>query len=185
MLDNPKKITAQKVGNQKKDNQKTDNQKSTLESIFEFAQNQRSRGKSIVLVTGVFDVLHREHIAFLKESKKVGDVLIVGIESDRRVKIMKGEDRPINSQSKRKKALENFRIASRVFILPEVFFSPRDHRELILGIKPHLLAVSQHSPFLSEKQKILSEVGGKVLVVLKHNPEISTTKLIQRGLQST
>jgi rfaE bifunctional protein nucleotidyltransferase chain/domain len=152
-----------------------------MESIFTYTREQRAQGKKIVLVTGVFDLLHSEHIAFLKAAQKVGDVLLVAIESDVRVRAMKGEDRPINTQEERKKAIECLRIAQKVFILPEDFSTPDSHRWLIHGIHPHVLAVSEHSPHQDKKRQILAEVGGEVKVVLAHNPSISTTKIIKNS----
>src|SRR3990172_12032671 len=58
----------------------------------------RSLGKKIVLVTGVFDLLHDEHRNFLKVAKKAGDFLIVGLESDTRVRALKGVGRPVHDQ---------------------------------------------------------------------------------------
>lgn len=152
---------------------------SHIEILFKNAQAQREQGKKVVLVTGVFDLLHSEHIAFLQAAQKEGDVLFVAIESDVRVKAMKGEDRPIHSQLKRKQAIEALNIAHSVFILPEDFSTPDKHRWLIQGIRPHILAVSQHSPHQDKKQQILAEIGGTVQVVLRHNPEVSTTKSIE------
>ena len=92
--------------------------------------------KNKVLVTGVFDLLHKEHIEFLKKASDLGDYLIVGIESDVRVKQMKGESRPINAQKVRKENLEKLNLANEVFILPEQFSRPEDHIKLIKKIKP-------------------------------------------------
>ena len=134
-----------------------------------------------VLVTGVFDILHKEHIYFLKKAKSLGDYLIVAIESDVRVKQMKGEGRPINSQDKRKESLERLNLADEVFILPEEFNKPEHHKKLIKKIKPKFLAVSSHTKHLDKKQEILNEFGGEVVVVHDHNPEISTTNLLKKN----
>ena len=136
--------------------------------------------KNIVLATGVFDILHQEHTNFLKNAKAVGDYLIVGVESDVRVRQMKGEGRPVNSQAVRVENLLNLNIADEVFILPEQFNKPEDHSSLIQKIKPRFLAVSSHSQHLDKKQAILKEFGGEVVIVHEHNPKISTTKLLQK-----
>jgi D-beta-D-heptose 7-phosphate kinase/D-beta-D-heptose 1-phosphate adenosyltransferase len=59
------------------------------------------RGKQVVLTNGVFDVIHVGHIKFLESAKAKGDLLIVGVNSDRAVSILKGPNRPINAQSDR------------------------------------------------------------------------------------
>ena len=136
--------------------------------------------KTKILVTGVFDILHQEHLNFLKKAKQLGDVLVVGVESDLRVKKMKGEGRPVNKQEQRKVNLEKLNIADEVFILPEKFASPADHLQLLQKIKPDILAVSSHTAFLDKKEKSMQEIGGRVAVVHQHNPNISTTKILEK-----
>ena len=136
--------------------------------------------KKRVLVTGVFDILHQEHRVFLQKAKALGDYLIVGIESDVRVKKIKGEGRPINSQDTRIKNLQNLAIADEIFILPEQFSKPEDHSALIEKIRPDFLAVSSHTKHLDKKKAILEKFDGKVVIVHDHNPHISTTKLLQK-----
>lgn len=131
-----------------------------------------------VLVTGVFDVLHTEHKTFLEKAKELG-YLIVGVESDVRVTAMKGQGRPIHSQQERVKNLEALGVADEVFILPEEFFLPEHHRSLIQSIEPDYLAVSSHTKHIDKKQKIMSECGGSVVIVHEHNPEVSTTLLLE------
>lgn len=146
---------------------------------LELLEQARQQKKKIVLVTGVFDVLHEEHRRFLEAAQKEGDFLLVGIESDIRVRKMKGENRPYFSQEKRKDHLEAWNIADSVFILPEQFSKPEDHDALIHRIRPAVLAVSEHTAHLPEKMKILHKYGGVVRVVLPHNPEVSTTRILE------
>lgn len=134
-----------------------------------------------VLTTGVFDVLHEEHTKFLQRAKALGGRLVVGIESDTRVTKIKGPDRPINSQAVRRQNLLDLHIADEVFILPEQFDSPDDHRALLQKIKPDILAVSSHSPHLDKKSRLMQEIGGRVEVVHEHNPAVSSTILITRS----
>ena len=76
--------------------------------------------EKIVFTNGVFDILHQGHIQLLKFAKSLGGKLIVGINSDRTVKILKGEDRPINKATDRKAALENFHFVDQVIIFDDV-----------------------------------------------------------------
>ncbi len=133
----------------------------------------------VVLVTGVFDILHDEHRLFLEKAKAAGDVLVVGLESDVRVRQLKGEGRPIHSEHQRLEQISQLESVDVVFVLPEQFSRPEDHKKLIYIIKPSVLAVSSHSPHLDKKRAILAEVGGEVRVVHQHNPEVSTTKLLE------
>lgn len=76
-------------------------------------------GKKIVFTNGCFDILHRGHVAYLNEAKSLGDLLIVGLNSDASVKRLKGESRPINSEQDRKFVLENLKAVDAVFIFEE------------------------------------------------------------------
>lgn len=134
----------------------------------------------IVLVTGVFDLLHDEHLNFLKKAKELGDKLVVGVESDKRVKEIKGITRPVLSEEIRRKNLENLSLADEVFILPEQFNKPEDHLNLVKKVGAKILAVSSHTDHLDKKQQIMEKVGGEVIVVHEHNPEISTTILLEK-----
>jgi D-beta-D-heptose 7-phosphate kinase/D-beta-D-heptose 1-phosphate adenosyltransferase len=133
------------------------------------------------LATGVFDLLHREHRNFLSKARQAGDCLLVGIETDQRVKNLKGHDRPIQDQSTRVKNVANLDIADGVFLLPEKFYKYQDHLQLIKLIRPNILAVSQNSPNLVQKQKIMKQIGGEVRVVYQHNPRVSTTQIINKS----
>lgn len=134
-----------------------------------------------VLVTGVFDVLHQEHKKFLQAAKKEGDYLVIGLESDFRVKKIKGVQRPIFSQDKRKKNLRKWQIADEIFILPKKFSSTENHLSLIKKVNPDILAVSEHTSHLDKKRKILNKIGREVRVVRSHNPGFSTTKSLQKS----
>lgn len=137
--------------------------------------------KKIVLVTGVFDLLHDEHVNFLKKAKELGDKLVVGIESDKRVKEIKGLKRPVLSQEIRKKNLNALRIADEIFILPEQFNKPEDHFNLVKKVGAKILAVSSHTAHLDKKQQIMEKVGGNVVVVHEHNPAVSTSILLEKS----
>lgn len=134
--------------------------------------------REVILATGVFDILHKEHINFLQKAKALGGRLIVGIESDVRVRQIKGSTRPINPQSLRVENIEKLGIADTVFVLPEEFSKPEHHRELLRKIRPTILAVSANTPHLESKQQLMQEIGGRVVIVHQHNPAISTTQII-------
>jgi len=136
-------------------------------------------GLTRVLVTGVFDVLHQEHLHFLANAREMGDILIVALESDARVRQIKGPTRPHFSQAERRRQLLDLDAADIVVILPEEFSHPEQHQAVISQIQPTYLAVSSHTQRLDKKQAILSQYGGRVVVVLDYNPNESTTKLLE------
>src|SRR5690606_21280972 len=114
---------------------------------------------------------------FLEKAKQAGDLLIVGIESDVRVKQIKGPARPINNQETRKNHLSKLPMVDYVFVLPEDFSRPEDHQRLISEIRPNYLAVSSHTKHLEAKKRILRQFGGDVKIVHQFNPEVSTTRM--------
>lgn len=145
-----------------------------------FLQYRQVHHASLTLVTGVFDLLHEEHRLFLHKAKALADLLLVGLESDVRVRQMKGVGRPLHSQQQRQQQLAEWGIADHIFILPEQFSQPADHRRLIDQLRPDFMAVSSHTRFLTEKQQILSEFGAKLVVVHEHNPLVSTSQLLDK-----
>lgn len=148
-----------------------------VKSILHKAKKER---QTMVLVTGVFDVLHREHVRFLQKAKKAGDILLIGVETDRRVRILKGSDRPINNERSRMQVLDQLGIADSIFLLPVNFDDLEDHKAFIRLIKPDVLAVSSHSPHLEVKRKIVKDFGCQLSIVHQHNPEISSSKIIKQ-----
>ncbi len=149
-----------------------------MDKIKEISQQAKIDKKKLVLVTGVFDVLHQEHLNFLVKAKEEGDILLVGIETDKRVSQMKGKNRPANNQKNRLEALKKLEVVDHVFILPESFSQKKEHLALLKLIKPDVLAVSSHSSFLEQKKELMSVIGGQLKVVHQFNPEFSTTKIL-------
>lgn len=93
-----------------------------------------SSNKKIVFTNGCFDILHVGHIRVLNDAKKLGDILVVGINSDFSIKKLKGKDRPINIESDRKIILESLKAVDFVFI-----FEEDTPLNLIKKIKPNIL----------------------------------------------
>ncbi len=140
---------------------------------------KRYATKTVVLVTGVFDLLHSEHQKLLQAAKKKGNILLIGLEPDQRVVKLKGPTRPLNPINTRLQNLSALCLADYVFELPINLDTRQGREDLITKLHPHLLAVSSHTPHLAEKRRIMKLIGGQVKVVLRRNPDISTTRLIQ------
>ena len=88
----------------------------------------------IIFTNGCFDILHVGHIKLLEFAKSLGDILIVGLNSDSSVKRLKGTKRPINRQEDRKIVLENLKSVDRVII-----FEEDTPLNLITDIKPNII----------------------------------------------
>jgi D-glycero-beta-D-manno-heptose 1-phosphate adenylyltransferase len=79
----------------------------------------KEAGKKIVFTNGCFDILHRGHVSYLNQAKSLGDFLVVGLNSDKSVKRLKGESRPVNLEDDRKFVLENLKAVDEVIIFEE------------------------------------------------------------------
>ncbi len=97
-------------------------------------KNKKDSGKKVVFTNGCFDILHRGHAFYLKEAKKLGDILIVGLNSDESVKRLKGKSRPINSQDDRAYLLSALESVDYV-----VIFNEDTPYNLIKEISPNIL----------------------------------------------
>lgn len=149
----------------------------TPKTITPVCVKLHKEGKTIVLTTGFFDLLHQEHRNFLHKAKSQGDILIVGVESDARARAVKGEGRPIEPQSLRADHLSRY--ADYTLLLPDDFSSSPAHDYLLRIVKPNVFAVSSHTAHLPEKRRLTEKYGGKLVVVHEFNPSISSTKIIQ------
>ena len=136
-------------------------------------------GKTVVLTTGVFDLLHSEHKKLLQAARKEGNLLLVGLESNQRTRQIKGATRPVNTIEQRLKNLAQLNIANYVFELPPNLGIKKGREDLIKKLQPHIYAVSQSTPHLGEKRRVMKLTGGTVKVVLPHNPSFSTSKILR------
>ncbi len=147
----------------------------TKEAIS-ISNSLRQKRKRIVLVGGCFDILHLGHINFLENSKNLGDILFVLLESDEAVEKLKGKDRPINNQRQRAQILSALSMVSYVILLPQMK-TDRDYDKLITQIKPDFIAATQDDPNISHKIRQAKMIDAKVKIVTKRIKSKSTTKL--------
>lgn len=135
-----------------------------------------SKGKKIVLVGGCFDVLHPGHVIFLEKAKKEGDILVVLLESDQKVRQLKGISRPVHSQKERAKVLSALRFVDTVVMLPFMKKS-LDYDDLISKIKPDVIAAT-FGENNADHQRVASKVGAKLKFVTKIIGNHSTSKIL-------
>lgn len=128
-------------------------------------------GKSIVFTNGCFDIIHRGHAVYLKKAKELGDILIVGINSDESVKNLKGDLRPINDLESRMEVLSSLECVD--YVIP---FSTATPYDLIKEIKPKILAKGGD---YEVKNIIGNDVADKT-VVIPFEDGFSTTKIIEK-----
>ena len=135
----------------------------------------RNEKKTIVTTNGCFDILHVGHVRYLEKAKSFGDVLIVALNSDKSVKSIKGESRPINNENDRAEVLSALRSVDYVVIFDEN--SPID---LILQIKPdvHTKGADYTVETLPEAKQIIS--AGTKIEFIDFVEGKSTTSIIEK-----
>ena len=106
----------------------------SLDEISNIADNHRAKGEKIIFTNGCFDILHSGHVKYLEESKKLGDILIVGLNSNNSVSLLKGQNRPINDEIDRAKIISSLKPVDYV-----VIFNEETPFNLIKSINPNVL----------------------------------------------
>lgn len=136
---------------------------------------EQNKNKKIVFTNGCFDILHRGHVTYLAEARKLGDLLVMGVNSDASVKRLKGPERPINSEEDRKYVLSQLKSVDFAEI-----FTEDTPLNLILKVRPQVLVKGGD-------WKIDQIVGGKEVVAnggevfsLQFVDGYSTTSIIHK-----
>jgi len=146
--------------------------KSRLETL-------RASGKRIVFTNGCFDILHAGHVQYLIASKREGDLLVVGINSDRSVKTIKGGKRPIVPEDQRAFVLAGLECVDYITI-----FQEPDPLQVIRSIMPDVLVKGADWPETGiVGADLVKENGGRV-VRIELMPDISTSKIIDKILDT-
>ena len=135
----------------------------------------RQHGRSIVFTNGVFDILHAGHVQFLRQAKALGDMLVVGVNSDRSTRRLKGKGRPINSERDRMALVAALDAVDHV-----ILFEEDTPIELIRTLRPHIhVKGGDYADEELPEAKIVQEVGGRI-VILPLAGGMSTSKMIDR-----
>lgn len=132
-------------------------------------------GRRIVFTNGCFDLLHRGHVTYLNQAKRLGDVLIVAVNSDASVRRLKGDRRPVNTVEDRVAVLEALSCVDHVVVFDEL--SPA---ALIERIRPDVYVKGgDYTLDLIVERDVVARVGGGVVIV-DHVAGRSTTAIIGR-----
>lgn len=135
----------------------------------------RSQSAKIVFTNGCFDILHSGHVRYLEQAKLLGNILVVGINSDSSVKQIKGENRPVNNEMDRA-----YLISALKCVDFTVIFSQSTPEQLIGLLKPdiHVKGGDYRVSDLPESV-IVQSYGGEVIILPFHNG-YSTTSIIKK-----
>jgi len=135
-------------------------------------------GNKVVLVGGCFDILHLGHIDFLEKAKEQGEVLVVLIEEDEKIRKDKGEGRPVNNQDNRALLLSKLQMVDYVVKLKEMK-SDEDYDEVVKKIKPAIIAITEGDERVEKKKKQAKEIRAEVIEVSKLIPQQSSSQIIE------
>ena len=140
-----------------------------------FAERSRAAGRRVVFTNGVFDILHPGHIRYLQQARTLGDLLIVGLNSDASVRRNKGPERPINDESERAEILEALECVDAV-----VVFDEDTPAEIIKAVQPDVLVKgADWAEDAIVGRDTVESLGGRVVRVPIESG-YSTTEIIRR-----
>ncbi len=140
-------------------------------NIEKVIKNLKSQNKKIVFTNGCFDILHIGHVKYLQKAKRLGDILIVGVNSNESVKRLKGKDRPINDEYDRAYLLASLEVVDFIII-----FEEDTPYELIKNIEPDILVKGKD---YKGKEVIGSDIAKELKLIDFENGK-STTAIIER-----
>jgi rfaE bifunctional protein nucleotidyltransferase chain/domain len=136
----------------------------------------KQEGKTVVFTNGCYDLLHPGHIRLLEQARSLGDVLIVGLNTDASVKRSKGPNRPLTPENERAELLSALDAVDAV-----VLFDGETPRELIAALLPDILVKgADWSHFIAGREEV--EAAGGTVTALPLEPGYSTTGIIEKIL---
>jgi rfaE bifunctional protein nucleotidyltransferase chain/domain len=141
----------------------------------ELAARLRAQGKTVVFTNGVFDLLHPGHLRYLRHARSLGDALIVGVNSDRSVRAIKGSGRPINGEDERAELLAALASVDAVAI-----FDEDTPHELIAALQPDILVKGADWAEDAIVGRDIVEARGGRVVRVTIEPGYSTTSILER-----
>lgn len=133
----------------------------TIEEVKEKIELWRKENKKIVFTNGCFDIIHQGHIDYLSKAKDLGNILIIGLNTDASVRNIKGKTRPIQDEKSRAIIL-----ASMQFVDAIVFFSDSTPYSLIKAVQPDILV--KGADYKKEDivgYDIVSQRGGEIITI--------------------
>jgi rfaE bifunctional protein nucleotidyltransferase chain/domain len=148
----------------------------TRSETIAFVERARAEGRTIVFTNGVFDILHPGHVRYLRDARALGDLLIVGVNSDRSVKALaKAPNRPINSENERAEVLSALAAVDAV-----VIFDEDTPHEIIKALQPDILVKGADWGENAIIGRDIVEARGGRVVRIQLADGYSTTKIIDR-----
>ena len=149
------------------------------EELIEVAAREKRSGRRVVFTNGCFDLLHPGHVRCLAESRALGDVLVVGVNSDRSVRGNKGSERPLVAEQDRAEVIAALASVDYVTI-----FDEPTPRELIARVLPSVLVKGADWALDQVAGREEVEAAGGRVISIPLAPGYSTTNIVQRILRN-
>jgi D-beta-D-heptose 7-phosphate kinase/D-beta-D-heptose 1-phosphate adenosyltransferase len=151
-----------------------------LEYLLRLRRNLRRTGKTVVFTNGTFDILHRGHVEYLSRAKRMGDVLVVGLNTDSSIRRIKGTGRPINSNADRAAVLAALAPVDYV-----CFFGDDTPHKIISRLKPDVLVKGADWKSDAIVGRDVVEANGGIVRRIRLTPGRSTSRIINRIIKSS
>ncbi|MEW6375172.1 MAG: D-glycero-beta-D-manno-heptose 1-phosphate adenylyltransferase [Thermodesulfobacteriota bacterium] len=149
-----------------------------IETLRRIIEELKAKGRKIVFTNGCFDLLHIGHIRYLEKAKALGDILVVGVNSDQSVRNLKGPNRPILPEEERAEIISGFGCVDYITI-----FDESTPLELISSLQPHILVKGGDWTKETTVGKEVVEKSGGEVVILPFIEGSSTSNLIETILK--
>jgi rfaE bifunctional protein nucleotidyltransferase chain/domain len=146
---------------------------------IEFVGRLRAAGQTVVFTNGVYDLLHPGHVRYLQAARAEGNALIVGVNSDRSVRALKGPQRPVHPEDERAEL-----IAALASVDAAVVFDEETPHEIITALQPDVLVKGADWPADQIVGRAVVEARGGRVVRVQVEPGHSSTQLIERMRQA-
>lgn len=145
------------------------------ESLIDLIARKKNSDTKIILTNGCFDLIHAGHVRYLSGAKELGGFLVVGINSDRQVKSLKGNGRPYMPENERAEIIAAFKFVDAVTI-----FDEPNVEELIAAIRPDFHAKgTDYTEDTVPEREIVRKYGGRVAIV-GDPKDHSSTEMLER-----
>lgn len=149
----------------------------SLQELPAWREALREAGQRLIVTNGCFDLLHAGHVTYLEQAATLGDLLLIGCNSDESVRQLKGPSRPLNSEADRAVVLAALESVGAVAVFPE----KRADNFLRLAKPDVYVKGGDYTPeTLDADERAVVESGGGEVVIIPFVPGKSTTSLIER-----
>ena len=147
----------------------------SLDQLRAKVEHLKGLGYSVVLTSGSFDLIHLGHVKYLARAKELGDILVVGVDSDEKIRRRKGEDRPMVPETERLELLAHQRPVDLIYLKQD----DDPSWGLIKAVEPDVLVLTADHSYSDEQLAQLSETVGEVQVI-ERQAAVTTSERIRQ-----